>query len=45
MNYDFYSAYTYVVQIASQNSAGKVVFYGWNPRNLSHLPLGTTRSN
>ena len=28
----FYSAYIYV-QISLQNSAGKVVFYGWVPKN------------
>ena len=31
------------MQISSQNSAGKVVFYGWVPRNHPHL-LGTNGS-
>ena len=30
-----------MVQISLQNSAGKVVFYGWVPRNP---PLGTNGS-
>ena len=42
--------YTYMVQISSQNSAGKVVFYGWVPigtplldtdRSISRGSLGT----
>ena len=36
----FYIAHTYMVQISLQNSGGKVVFYGWVPRN----PLGTNGS-
>ena len=31
-----------MVQISLQNSAGKVVFYGWVPRNPP--PLGTNGS-
>ena len=33
----FYSAYIYV-QISLQNSAGKVVFYGWVPKNPPWAP-------
>ena len=40
-NCDFFIVHTYVVQIPLQNSAGKVVFYGWIPRNP---PLGTNGS-
>ena len=36
-------ANTYMVQISFPNSGGKVVFYGWVPRN-SPPPLGTNRS-
>ena len=32
--------YTYMVQISLQNSAGKVVFYGWVPRNPLWAPTG-----
>ena len=34
-------AHTYMVQSSLQNSGGKVVFYGWVPRNP---PLGTNGS-
>ena len=50
---DFFIVHTYMVQISLQNSAGKVVFYGWVPRNLppwaltgvkylGHLSVNTT---
>ena len=29
----FFIGHTYMVQISLQNSGGKVVFYGWVPRN------------
>ena len=32
-NCDFFIVHTYMVQISLQNSAGKVVFYGWVPRS------------
>ena len=33
----FFIVHTYMVQISLQNSAGKVVFYGWVPRTtLGH---------
>ena len=32
-NCDFVIVHTYMVQISLQNSAGKVVFYAWVPRN------------
>ena len=35
--------HTYMVQISLQNSGGKVVFYGWVPRNPPP-PLGTNGS-
>ena len=41
LNCDFFIVYTYILQISLQNSAGKVVFYGWVPRNP---PLGTNGS-
>ena len=37
---DFFIVHTYLVQISSQNSAGKVVFYGWVPRNPTWAPTG-----
>ena len=37
----FFIVHTYMVQISLQNSAGKVVFYAWVPRNP---PLGTNGS-
>ena len=37
----FFIVHTYLVQISLQNSAGKVVFYGWVLRNP---PLGTNGS-
>ena len=40
-NSDFFIVHTYKVQISLQNSGGKVVFYGWVPRNP---PLGTNVS-
>ena len=38
----FFIVHTYMVQIPLQNSAGKVVLYGWVPRNPP--PLGTNGS-
>ena len=38
----FFIVHTYMVQISLQNSAGKVVFYAWVPRNPP--PLGTNGS-
>ena len=37
----FFIVHTYMVQMSLQNSGGKVVFYGWVPRNP---PLGTNGS-
>ena len=39
----FFIVHTYMVQISLQNSAGKVVFYGWVPRNPPP-PLSTNGS-
>ena len=36
----FLIVHTYMVQISLQNSAGKVVFYGWVPRNTPWAPTG-----
>ena len=36
----FFIVHTYMVQISLQNSAGKVVFYGWVPRNPPWAPTG-----
>ena len=33
-------AHTYMVQISLQNFGGKVVFYGWVPRNPPWAPTG-----
>ena len=36
----FFIVHTYMMQISLQNSAGKVVFYGWVPRNPPWAPTG-----
>ena len=36
----FFIVHTYLVHISSQNLAGKVVFYGWIPRNPTWAPRG-----
>ena len=40
-NCDFLRVHTYMVQISLQNSAEKVVFYGWVPRNPPWAPTGS----
>ena len=36
----FFTVHTYMVQNSLQNSAGKVFFYGWVPRNPPWAPTG-----
>ena len=39
-NCGFFIVHTYIVQISLQNSARKVVFYAWVPRNPPRAPTG-----